>query len=159
MLGEMKAFVAAALLAAIAVTAAGCGSSHRAATTDALHLHVSPSTSRIPPGLVQEIDSTRDLGHVLRAEVYGPGTRAAFVKASSGAVVQPTGREREERFYLIVLHGHFVANSHPPGTKAPHGTIETQVWSRAEGVTDSGISDRLPAAAVKLHRLAALALS
>lgn len=108
---------------------------------------------------MRELDSTRAVGHVLRVEVYGPGSRAALVRASSGDIVRESPRERRERFYLIVLHGRFVAMSHPAGTTAPQGTIETQVWSRSEGVTDTGIGDRIPAAVAGLHRLAVLRLS
>lgn len=84
-----------------------------------------------------------------RVEVYGPGSRRALVEASSGDLVQKIAAERNG-FYLIVLHGHFVAGSHPAGTKAPRGTVETQVWSAKEGVTDTGISNRLPAAVYRL---------
>lgn len=85
-----------------------------------------------------------------RVAVYGPGSRRALVKASSGDLVQEIPAERKG-FYLIVLHGHFVAGSHPAGTNALRGTVETQVWSAKEGVTDTGISNRLPAAVSQLR--------
>jgi hypothetical protein len=162
----MKALTSVVLLAAITGMASGCGSSHRisGATTDALQLYVT-GTSSLPVGLVKEVDSirrTQGSGHkpaTLTAEVYGPASRKALVRASSGAWILESAREHKERFYLIVLHGHFVAGSHPAGTKAPQGTIETQVWSPKAGVTDTGISDRLPAAVSRLHRLTAITLS
>jgi hypothetical protein len=156
----MRPLAGVVLLAAIAVTASGCGSSHRmnAATTDALTLRVIGSTS-LPAGLVKEIDSMRRTAATLKAEVYGPGSRRALVKASSGDLIVESAGERKQRFYLIVLHGHFVAGSHPAGTKAPTGTIETQVWSPTAGVTDTGIGDHLPAAVSQLHRLAVIHLS
>jgi hypothetical protein len=49
--------------------------------------------------------------------------------------------------------------SHPAGTKAPRGTIETHVWSPTAGVTDTGIGDHLPPAVSQLHRLAVIHLS
>jgi hypothetical protein len=161
----MKALTSTTLLAAaLAVLAAGCGSSHRtnAATTDALHLHVSGNTS-LPVGLVEEVDAFRTTqvsGHqpaTLKAEIYGPGSRKALVKADSGARILESAREQKERFYLIVLHGHFVGDS--PTGKPPRGTIETEVWSPKAGVTDTGIEDRLPAAVSRLHRLATITVS
>ena len=70
-------------------------------------------------------------------------------------------REAKERFYLVVLHGRFVCNgcSGPAGHKPPHGTIETHVWSAAEGSTDFGIGSSLPAAVSRLQRLATIRLS
>jgi hypothetical protein len=159
MFGQMRTLAGATLLAAILVAASGCGGGQRGATTDAIQLRVSPSGARLPAGLVREIDSARTVGRSLRAEVYGPGSRAALVKASSGDVVEETAAERGERFYLIVLHGHFVAGSHPAGGTAPRGRIETRVWSRSQGVTDLGIGDRVPAAVRRLPEIAALTLS
>lgn len=100
-------------------------------------------------------------GPVRRIDVYGPGSRAALVKASSGDIVVESPREQKMRFYLVVLHGRFVCNgcSGPAGAGPPHGTIETRVWSPAEGGTDFGISNSLPAAMSRLHRLATITLS
>jgi hypothetical protein len=174
----MRLTAVIAFLAAVALAAAGCGGGAQAgggaagsgdvpgtaATTDALQLHASGS-SALPPGLVQEIDSLRTVGRdsssTQMVEVYGPDSRAALVRASSGEVVAETARERQARFYLIVLRGHFVCEScsRPPGAKPPRGTIETQVWSPTLGGTDFGLSDRLGAGMPRLHRFAVLTLS
>jgi hypothetical protein len=86
------------------------------------------------------------------AEVYGPGSRQALVEASSGEWVREIPLERKQRFYLIVLHGHFVCRScsRPAAAMSPRGTIATVVWSRAQGGTDFGLVDRLPASMSRL---------
>jgi hypothetical protein len=144
-----------AVLAA-ALVLAGCGGSHAVVRDQA---PVSKRTS-LPAPLVKLIHSfSNDRGvSGKQVVVYGPGSRYLLVKASSGDLVQKTASERKG-FYLVVVRGHFVGFSHPAGTKAPRGTIETQVWSAAEGVTDTGISDHLPAAVPRLHRLAVVTLS
>ena len=93
--------------------------------------------------------------------MYGPGSRGALVKASSGDIVYPTGREATMQFYLIVAHGDFVCRpcTGPGGMKPPHGTIETHVWSPSEKAGDFGIRDSLPTAVSRLHRLATITLS
>jgi hypothetical protein len=94
----------------------------------------------------------RSLGDtsVQTAQVFGPGSRFALVKAASGDLVQKIPRERKG-FYLIVLHGHFVCDSctGPAGAKPPRGKIATSVWSPKAGGTDFGLSDR----PVKMSRL------
>lgn len=138
----------AGVLVAVTLALSACGGSHAVTITDAAPGSVHTS---LPAPLVRLIHSfSKDKSVTAkRVEVYGPGSRRALVKASSGDLVQKIAAERKG-FYLIVLHGHFVAGSHPPGTKAPRGTVETQVWSATEGVTDTGISNRLPAAVYRL---------
>lgn len=94
-------------------------------------------------------------------DVYGPGSRTALVKASSGDIVYESTKEETMRFYLVVAHGHFVCDecSGPPGHKPPRGTIETFVWSAQEKSTDFGIQNGLPAAVSHLHRLAEIKYS
>ena len=137
-----------AVLVAVTLALSACGGSHAVTITDAAPgpVHTTP-----PAPLVKLIHSFSNDSRVTtkRVEVYGPGSRRALVKASSGDLVQKIAAERQG-FYLIVLHGHFVGFSHPAGTRAPHGTVETQVWSAAEGVTDTGISNRLPTAVYRL---------
>ena len=69
-----------------------------------------------------------------------------------------SGRQLKERFYLIVLHGHFSCYgcSVPAGASAPTGTIETSVWSHAAGGTDFGIGNGLPAAVSRLPWLGSI---
>lgn len=143
------------VVATLALSA--CGGSHAVTVTDAAP---GPAHTTLPAALVRLIHSfSADKGvSGRRVVVYGPDSRYQLVKASSGDLVGKSARERRG-FYLVVLHGHFVGFSHPAGTKAPRGTIETQVWSAAEGVTDTGIGDRLPAAVSGLHRLAVVSLS
>jgi hypothetical protein len=86
---------------------------------------------------------------VKTAQVYGPDSRSALVQASSGDLIPRTGDLR--RFYLIVVHGHFVCgNCSGPAAdanKPPRGTIATNVWSvKAARSTDFGLSHGLPAA-------------
>ena len=146
----MKMLTGSAVLVAAMLALPACGGSHAVTITDAAPGSVLHTT--LPASLVRLIHSFRsDSGLTAnRVEVYGPGSRRELVKASSGDLVQKLEAERKG-FYVIVLHGHFVAGSHPQGTKAPRGTVETQVWSAAEGVTDTGISNRLPAALYRLN--------
>ena len=146
--GDMKMLACAGALAAVTLALSACGGSHAVTVTDAAPGSVHTT---LPAPLVKLVHSFRTDSSVTanRVEVYGPGSRRALVKASSGDLVQTIAAERKG-FYLIVLHGHFVAGSHPLGTRAPRGTVETQVWSAIAGVTDTGIGNRLPAAVYRL---------
>ena len=159
----------AAVLLAIAPALAACASGHRATggsqTTSTIARPgayvVSQrvySENHLPRPLVSRIAAearrlTRGLGDssVKTAEVYGPRSRIALVRASSRAWERTTARERTG-FYLIVVRGHFVCHSCsvPAGGKAPRGTIAADIWSRTEGGTDFGLSRRLPAAMSRL---------
>ena len=151
---------------ATTLAASGCASSHAVqnqSSTDGIQLH-EVGYDQLPPKLQNFIRSMiRDssAGDLTEIDVYGPGTRAALVEASSGDVVYPTGRQATESFYLIVSHGHFVCGecSRPPGARSPQGTIETHVWSPGPGSLDFGIQDNLPAAVSLLDRLAVIQLS
>jgi hypothetical protein len=153
----MKTLTGVAVLVGATLALSACGGSHAITNTDAAP---GPVHTVLPAPLVKLIHSfSTDRGvSSKRVVVYGPDSRYQLVKASSGDLVEKSARERKG-FYLIVLRGHFVGFSHPAGTKAPRGTIETQVWSAMEGVTDTGIGDRMPAAVSYLHRLAVVTLS
>lgn len=160
----MRAQVCAAVL--IALGASACGGSHSRAnqsSTDAIQLHASGYNSLGPSlrNFIRSMIASPADGPMNEIDVYGPGSRAALVKASSGDVVVESPREAKLRFYLIVAHGRFVCGgcSGPAGHKPPHGTIETHVWSQAEGGTDFGIGSSLPDAVSQLHRLAVIKLS
>jgi hypothetical protein len=165
----MRALACAAVLVASALGLSACGSSHSRSDTsttktDAIEERTSSGYFSLPPSLQNFVHSTvatESTGQTSEIDIYGPGSRAALVKASSGDVVTESSGELKQRFYLIVLHGHFICNgcSPPAGVKPPHGTIETHIWSRAEGSTDFGISHSLPAAVSQLHRLAVITLS
>jgi len=154
-LATVKILIRSGVLVATVFALTACGSSHTVVKDQA------PAQQRttLPAPLVKRIHSiSKDRGvSGKQVVVYGPGSRYLLVKASSGDLVQKSAGERKG-FYLVIVHGHFVGFSHPAGTKAPRGTIETQVWSATEGVTDTGISDRLPSAVFRLHRIAAVAL-
>jgi hypothetical protein len=163
----MRALACAAVLVACVLGLPACASGHSGSnqsSTDAIQLHESGYNS-LPLSLQNFIHSAIKNGPpdgpVREIDVYGPGSRAALVKASSGDVVLESPGELKQRFYLIVLHGNFVCSdcTGPAGAKPPQGTIETHVWSRAEGSTDFGISHSLPAAVSQLHRLATITLS
>jgi hypothetical protein len=160
----MRALACAAFVTALAVS--GCASSHAAqphSSTDAIQLH-ELGYDQLPLERQSFICSMiRDSpnGDLTEIDVYGPGTRAALVKASSGDDVYPTGRQATKPFYLVVSHGHFVCGecSRPLGATSPEGTTETHVWTRGAGSLDFGIGDNLPAAVSLLNRLAVIQLS
>jgi hypothetical protein len=150
----MKTLTGSAILIVAALALSACGGSHRVVTDQG---PVQQHTT-LPAPLVKLIHSFGKDRSVTadRVEVYGPGSRRALVKASSGDLVQKVAAEGKG-FYLVVLHGHFVGDA-PSGAKPPHGTVETQVWSATEGVTDTGISNDLPAAVYRLEGPTLLAL-
>ena len=134
-----------------------------APTTPFSAVHVSGG-AQLPPRLLKVIArmihapaGSPDRSFVRRVEVYGPGSESALVRASSGDLV-PASPGRKAGFYLVVLHGRFVCGScsGPANAKPPHGTIETRVWSPVVGGTDFGLTNRLPAAMSRLHRLAVI---
>lgn len=162
----MRGSACAAVVIASALAASGCASgraAHNQSTTDAIQLHevgynqLSPKLQNFIRSMIRD---TAD-GHVTEIDVYGPATRAALVKASSGDEVLPAGRESTAPFYLIVSHGRFVCQGcrGPAGAKPPQGTIETRVWSPAAGSLDFGIQSSLPAAVSLLNRLAVIQIS
>jgi hypothetical protein len=162
----MRLLACAAVVVASAIAASACASGHsetKQSTTDAIQLHET-NYERLPPSLrnfIRSLIASPTDGPLHEIDVYGPRSRSALVKASSGDVVMEDTSESKQRFYLVVVRGHFVCNgcSGPPGHKPPRGTIETHVWSQAEGATDFGISNSLPAAMSRLHALAVITLS
>jgi hypothetical protein len=162
----MRALACAAVLSASVLGTSACASGHSGSnqsSTDAIQLHATGYNS-LPPSLqhfVHSIEAGAVDGTVNEIDVYGPGSRAALVKASSGDVVTESPGESKQRFYLIVLHGQFVCTgcTGPAGAKPPHGTIETHVLSSTGRPTDFGLGSSLPAAVSQLHRLATITLS
>ena len=145
----MKVWGRAGFLVAATLGLSACGGGHRAISGGPRKFE-----PMLPAPLVEQLtaeakSTARSLGDnsVKTAQVYGPDSRYALVKASSGDLVQKSPREREG-FYLIVLRGHFVCHSctGPAGAKAPRGTVATDVWSPRAGGTDFGLGDHLPAA-------------
>ena len=168
----MRTLAGTAVVAAIALSTSACAGGqaahHVSATiagtkTDAIQLQETGYNALPIPlqNFIRSLIASPGDGPANEIDVYGPGSRAALVKASSGEVVVGSAHERKERFYLIVLHCHFVCRgcSTPAGGEPPRGTIETHVWSQAEGSTDFGIGNRLPAAVSHFHRQAVLTLS
>lgn len=148
-----------ALLAAIALSASACGGSHGVATKKA-HLHFPSTLSTSLVSYVRTVVKSSD-GTVSSVDVYGPGSRAGLVKASSGDVVVESAKEKAMRFYLVVLKGSFVCTgcSGPAGSKPPHGTVETYVWSAEESGTDYGIGNSAGPGVSQLRRVATIAVS
>ena len=165
----MKVLACAALLLAIALGASGCAGSGRpssASTTtktaqSGLHESFSHPVPKALRAFIHSLVTGPGNGPIHELEVYGPGSRTALVKASSGDVVVESAQELKMPFYLVVARGRFVCDScsGPPGHKAPHGTIETWVWSAQEKSTDFGFSSGLPGTMSHLHRIAAVTLS
>ena len=146
-----------ALLVSLVLAGAGCGGSQSHVANASMRpggilvsggeLHPT-LPARLAKWLAAEARGmARSLGDpsVKTAQVYGPDSRYALVKASSGDLVQKIARERKG-FYLIVLHGQFVCHgcSRPPGStaKPPRGKIATEVWSAKTGQTDFGIGNK-----------------
>jgi hypothetical protein len=149
----MKMRIGLGFLAVTALSLSACGGSH--SVMDMRDRVV----TKLPAPLAKQIVTLargldRSLGDpsVKTAQVYGPGSRYALVKASSGDLVEKLARERKG-FYLIVLYGRFICDgcSGPAGAKAPTGTVATDVWSPTAGGTDFGLSHSLPAATSHLR--------
>jgi hypothetical protein len=161
----MKLLGLGSVLAAVVLATSGCGSSSPTGTSANRPPRSShaPNLSHLPKPLRAFIHSTTSSsdGKVSEIDVYGPGSRMALVKASMGDIVNESTKEKRYRFYLLVYHGHFVCPdcTGPARSKPPHGTVETFVWSRQEGGTDSGFGHGLPAGVSKLHRLSTIAFS
>ena len=162
----MKALACTFVLVACALGASACASSHSAnnqSSTDALQREsTSGSLSQPLRNFIHSMIKAGAAGGPVNAiDVYGPASRETLVAASSGDWTYVSPREQKERFYLVVLHGHFVCDdcSGPARRKPLHGTIETRIWSQAAGGTDFGFSSSLPPAMSRLHRLALITLT
>jgi hypothetical protein len=159
----VRAIACAAAVLACALATSGCASSlaaHQQSSTDAVRLHES-SYGQLSWPLRNFIHSTiasSSDDSISEIDVYGPASRAALVKASSGDGVFESPREQQKLFYLIVLHGRFVCGlcSGPAGAKPPQGTIETFIWSHGAAAAGYGIRSSLPAAVSLLNRLAVI---
>jgi hypothetical protein len=132
---RIKGLPASFVFAACAVALAGSSVAASAAPAKG------PSLRRIAATADTAANSLGDPS-VKTAEVYGPNSRVVLVKASSADWVRTPASQRKQRFYLIVLRGHFVCQlcSRPPGGTSPRGTIATLVWSPVEGTTDFGLT-------------------
>ena len=132
-----------AVLVAITLEASACAGGHRLSA---------PLQKRIAAMARNRASSLGDAS-VKTAQVYGPATHVALVQASLGQRVSESTHERNARFYLIVLHGHFVCHGCPgPSAAAPRGTIATQVWSPTVGYGDFGLRGGLPASMSRLGK-------
>src|ERR1700747_2170629 len=116
-LRDVRRLSGAAVVGAGGGGLSACGGSHKAISSGPHRFRATPLVKRLTAVAKSTARSLGD-GSVKTALVYGPDSRYALVKASSGDLVQKTVRERKG-FYLIVLHGHFVCNScsGPAGTK------------------------------------------
>jgi hypothetical protein len=98
---------------------------------------------------------------VKTVQVYGPASHAAIEKAVQGKAFTGDASHGRGRWYLIVLHGHFVFTGPlPPGAKQPRSRVVMEVWSpTAKWGSDVSFESRLPAAVSRLGRPAAIDLS
>jgi hypothetical protein len=157
----MKVLACAAVLIATALGTSACAGGQF--QCDGLDCKSAVAHAPLPPSLrsfvLSTITSVSPDGGYDEIDVYGPGSRSALVKASSGDRVLESPSQAKQRFYLIVLHGQFSncrSCNHPAGREPKHGTIETRVWSAADGTTDRGINRWLPAPISGIHRLATI---
>lgn len=150
----MRALASAAVLVVSALGTTACAGGNSESTYGSL----SRPLQNFIHATIQTGPST---GPVNEVDVFGPASRGTLVTASSGDWVAETPSELKKRFYLIVLHGHFVCDSCsvPPGAKAPEGTIETSVWSPGSGSLDFGIGGGVPAAVFQLPWVGSITLS
>jgi hypothetical protein len=162
----MRALACVAVLLATTFGVSACASSRAGqneSSTDAIQLHQSGYNALPLPlqRFIHSIEAGDVDGTVNEIDVYGPGSRPALVKASSGDVITPGPGELKRRFYLVVLHGNFVCGGCTglAGAKPPHGKIETHVVSSTGRSLDFGIGSSLPPAVSQLHRPATITLS
>jgi hypothetical protein len=99
-------------------------------------------------------------------DVYGPGTRAALVKASMGDIrhssVRDIGHKWEGKgFYLVVFHGQFYCGGcgGRDSRQTPQASVWVWVWSPSSGGTDVAIMKNPPPGVTKLHQLAKVAVA
>ncbi len=155
----MKLVAATVLGVVIAIGTSACGGS-RAVSAQKAQLQF---PSNVPAPLMSYIRGAvkSSNGTVSSVAVYGPGSRRRLVQASSGAGITESPKEKTMRFYLVVVNGSFVCTgcSVPRGSKPPHGTVETYVWSAEERGTDFGISNSAGPGVSGLRHLATVAVS
>jgi hypothetical protein len=146
----MKSLTCIAVLAAITLGASACSSSHR----------LSARLQEQIAAMAREKAVSLGDASVKTAQVYGPASHVALVEASTGQRVSESAHEPKGRFYLIVLHGHFVCHGCTHLTaESPRGTIATQVWSpTVPGYGDFGLMHSLPASMSRLGRPAVIRL-
>src|SRR4249919_3229312 len=99
----MRALACAAVVIALGTSA--CAGSHARSDTsttktDAIQVHASGYNSLTPPlqNFIRSLMAAPTDGPIDEIDVYGPGSRAALVKASSGDIVVMSPREARQRF-------------------------------------------------------------
>jgi hypothetical protein len=115
----------------------------------------SPGKARVALPLAQLValatDSASGLGDpsVETALVVATSKHAAENWLEPGAISPGSSNPRA---YLIVLSGRFVCTncSYPPGAKAPRGGWAQSIWVPGQGVSDFGLTQRLPGGLDKL---------
>jgi outer membrane murein-binding lipoprotein Lpp len=136
----MNRLACVAVVVAITLLASGCTNSHRLSA---------PLQKRIAAAARERAAALGDAS-VKTVQVYGPAPYAAIEEASSAGrgVDEPKGR-----FYLLVLHGHFVCHSCAGvlGGRPPRGTIARFTWSpTTAGYEIFGLGQSLPASITRL---------
>jgi hypothetical protein len=96
--------------------------------------------------------------NVTSASVVATTKRAAENWIEPGSV--PPGAF-SPRAYLIVLHGRFVCQScsRPAGASEPHGSSAQFIWVPGTGVSDFGLTPRVPTGLNHLGRVVKLSLA
>lgn len=162
---------ALASVVALAVSACGSGRPSTAPALPANEVSATipiPALAKLPPAVRKDVEhDIREYEHptkhsrVNTIEVYGPGSltrlEAAMDPGSSGP---ESPHERESRFYLTVLSGHFICTACKGAwVTPPRGTIEWAVWSPSPRTSVVwGLTRKLPRAVSRLHRLVRLRL-
>ncbi len=123
-----------------------------------------PETTRAPLPLARLAALARksarrlDDAHVKTALVVATTERAAENWLEPGAISPAAA---DPRAYLIVLRGRFICTqcSYPPGAKPPRGRSAQIVWVPGHGVSDFGLTQRVPGGLRKLGRVVKIELA
>ena len=161
-----------ALALAAAVTAAGAGAGCGSAMQPG-HSATTPTSAAAATTAATETAAVRTGAPVPTAQLLAvarrsvPGLRDATI--TSASVVTTTKEAAENwlepgsvpatgsspRAYLIVLRGRFVCRSctRPAGASAPRGSSAQLIWIPGAGVTDFGLTPRVPTGLNRLGRV------
>ena len=134
----MKLLAGVAALLSVAVLVAAGGSSS----------HLSPPLrERIASDALRLARAMGDPRPARTARVYGPGSYKTALAAWGGGISSPN--VRQGRYYVIVVHGHFVLHGAFRSTK---GSVATRLWSPTRGNSGTGLGNKLPASMSRLGR-------
>ncbi|MGH2881771.1 MAG: hypothetical protein ACRDPA_03545 [Solirubrobacteraceae bacterium] len=152
-----------AIALAVTLTVAGCGSSMQTA-------HSNTATATTQTATTNGAVPVAQLVALARGSLPGLGdstvSYASVVTTTKGAAenwlepgsVRAAGSS--PRAYLIVLRGRFVCQSctRPLGASAPQGSSAQLIWIPGVGVSDFGLTTRVPTGLNRLGRVLRLSL-